>query len=79
MATTSASELVTLRGGLAVPVEALRALWDLEERQFSLCLAADGALLVSPGSQLTADDRVAIRCHRDDLRQLVSYCDEVPA
>ena len=70
-----AFELVTLRGGLVVPVEALRILWLLEERDFDVRLAHDGALLVVPGSKLTTDDRRTIRRHRDDLRQLVRYCD----
>ncbi len=69
------SELVTLRGGLVVPVEALRVLWLLEERDFDVRLADDGALLVAPGSKLTTDDRAAIAQHRDALRELVAYCD----
>ena len=68
------SELVTLRGGLAVPVVALRVLWGLEERHFDVRLADDGALLVAPGSKLTAGDRAAIAEHRDALRDLVAYC-----
>ena len=76
MTTTSpVSELVSLRGGLVVPVEALRILWELEEREFDMRLADDGALLVVPGSKLTADDRHAISQHRDALRTLVRYCD----
>ena len=68
------SELVTLRGGLVVPVEALRILWLLEARDFDVRLADDGALLVTPGSKLTAADRRAIAQHRDALRDLVAYC-----
>ncbi len=76
MTTTSpVSELVSLRGGLVVPVEALRILWLLEERDFDLQLSDDGVLLVAPASKLTTDDRRTIRRHRDDLRQLVRYCD----
>ena len=76
MVTTSpVSELVALRGGLTVPVLALRILWSLEERDFNIRLADDGALLVAPASKLTADDRHAISQHRDALRTLVRYCD----
>lgn len=76
MTTTSpVSELVSLRSGLVVPVEALRILWLLEERDFDLQLSDDGVLLVAPASKLTTDDRRTIRRHRDDLRQLVRYCD----
>ena len=74
---TSVSELVTLRGGVSVPVAALRVLWGLEERALDVRLAADGALLVGPAERLTPDDRAAIREHRDTLRELVSYCDQV--
>ena len=55
--TVPVSELVALRGGHAVPVLALRILWSLEERDFDIRLADDGALLVVPGSRLTTDDR----------------------
>ena len=75
----SEHQIVALRGGLAVPVAALRILWGLEARDFDVSLADDGALLVAPASKLTTDDRRTIRHHRDDLRQLVSYCDEVTA
>ena len=68
-----------LRGGLAVSVEALRALWLLEERHFDVRLADDDALLVAPASKLTVTDRATIRRHRDDIRRLVRYCDEVTA
>ena len=51
------SELVALRGGLAVPVEALRILWTLEERAFDVRLAHDGALLVVPGPTPSAHRR----------------------
>ena len=77
MATTArASELVALRGGLAVPVAALRVLWGLEERDFAVRLAEDGVLLVAPGSKLTTEDRQAIAHHREALRELVAYCEE---
>lgn len=70
----SDQQLVTLLGGLAVPVDALRILWALEARNFGVSLD-DGVLLVSPGSRLTANDRSAINHHRDVLRLLVRYCD----
>ena len=78
-ATLPVSELVALRGGVAVPVEALRILWLLEERHFDVRLADDDALLVAPASKLTVTDRATIRRHRDDIRRLVRYCDEVTA
>ena len=66
--TSPASELVSLRGGLVVPVEALRILWALEARDFTIWLTATGGLRVAPGSRLTTDDRAAIAEHRDELR-----------
>ena len=58
-----------------MPVEALRVLWTLEERDFDIWLTDTGDLRVAPGSKLTADDRAAIAEHRDALRELVAYCD----
>ena len=76
MTTTSpVSELVSLRGGLVVPVAALRVLWALEERDFNIWLTDTGGLRVAPGSKLTTADRRAIAEHRDALRELVAYCD----
>ena len=75
MLRVSEDQLVALRGGLAVPVEALRILWLLEERDFNVWLTDTGGLRVAPGSKLTTDDRAAIAEHRDALRKLVEYCD----
>ncbi len=77
--TTTAPELVTLKGGLVVSVDALRMLWDLEDRGFDVKLG-DGRLykvLVGPFDRLTAADKAAIRTHRDALAELVRYVDEV--
>lgn len=63
---------VTLRGGLIVPLEALRLLWDLEDRGFSFTLE-DDRIIVRPGSALTADDEAAIRRWRPDVLTLLSY------
>ena len=77
MATTSAvSERVTLTGGLTVSADALRVLWDLEDRGVELWLDGD-TLCVRPVSALTAADDDAINEHRDELRALVAYCDTV--
>ena len=79
MMTAPVSKLVALRGGLTVPVAALRVLWELEARAFDVRLADDGALLVAPASKLTTDDRAAIAAHRDDLRALTGYCNGLVA
>lgn len=69
---------VTLRGGLCVPLTALQLLWQLEDRGFRVRLDdRDGALVVSPGANLTPDDREAIRTHKPELLRLVAYCEAV--
>ena len=74
--TADTTERVVLRCGLSVPVTALRLLWDLENRGFSLCVEA-GRLVVSPWSQVTAAEDRAIRRYRYDLLRLVSVCETV--
>lgn len=78
-APVSESQIIALRDGLAVPLEALRILWDLESRRFDFGIAHDGALVVSPGSNLTSVDRQTIQRHRDDLLRLVAYAEQVVA
>lgn len=69
---TNAHTVVTLRGGLTVPLAALRLLWDLEGRGFTLRIGADdGCLIVSPHSRLTLAEDQSIRAHRDQLLALV--------
>ncbi len=62
---TTAPELVTLKGGRVVSVDALRVLWDLEDRGFDVKLG-DGRrykVLVGPSARLTAEE------WRERLRQ----------
>ncbi len=78
---TTASELVTLKGGLVVSLDALRMLWDLEDRGFDVKVG-DGRrykVLVGPFDRLTTADKVAIHTHRDALAELVRYVDRVVA
>jgi hypothetical protein len=63
---------VVLTGGLSVPLAALQLLWRLENNGFTVRLD-NGSLVVSPRSQLTADDDRVIRQHRDQLVALVRY------
>lgn len=72
----TAPETITLQGGFVVTLDALRLVWDLEERGFHVRLAEDGGLLVGPRSRLTPADDRAIRQHRNDLLALVRYVDE---
>ena len=77
MATTCASEIVTLAGGLSVPLPALELLWRLENEGFDIRLDDDGSVLIGPQQRLSQDDRQAITEHRDHLRALVRYCESV--
>jgi hypothetical protein len=74
--TAPASRLVTLRGGVTVPVFALDLLLDLERRGFDLQVDAD-KVVIYPGSKLTATDRQAIAANRDHLQVLIKYCEAV--
>jgi hypothetical protein len=68
-------ETVVLRGGVSVPLSALRLLWSLESRGFRI--VADNGLVVSPSSRLTPEDDRAIRAHRDTLLSLVAYAEAI--
>ena len=70
--TSTASERVTLQGGLTVSLAAVRLLWNLERRGFALRLDG-GTACVRPGSSLTATDRRALGAYRDEVRALVAH------
>jgi hypothetical protein len=63
---------VVLKGGLAVPVEPLRLLLDLERRNFTL-ERDDEALVVEPGDLLTEDECRLIRRWKLHLLALIDY------
>ena len=69
-------EVVTLNGGLAVPLAALQLLWSLEDRGFTVRRVATG-LLVNPTERITPADEAAIRRYRDELLALVHYCETI--
>jgi hypothetical protein len=72
----AAIEMVLLRGGIVVPITAIKLLLDLESRGFTV--RADGDwLVVNPRGQLTAADDQAIRAHRDELLALVRGCEAI--
>ena len=72
----AATEMVLLRGGIVVPITAIRLLMDLESRGFLLRAEAN-SLVVNPRSRLTSDDDRAIRQNRDELLALVRACEAV--
>lgn len=67
------SEFVTLRGGLTLPLAAVRLAWDLETRGLHLSLDKGDVLIVGPRERLTDEDRTLIRQWKSHLRAIVSY------
>jgi hypothetical protein len=72
MTAPGSDRYVLLKGGLAVPIEPLRLLWDLEERGYRVCQDGED-LLVHPGRTLTDEDRASIRRWKSHLLALVAY------
>ncbi len=74
--TSMPSDAVMLTPGLVVSLNALRLLWELEERNCIIRLDG-GHLFIGPRQQLTDSDRASIRLHRDELIALVQHCEAV--
>lgn len=73
---TASDRFVVLRGGLMVPLEPMLLLLDLEARGFRI--ARDGSTIkVGPASQLTDDDRDALKRWKPHVLALVDYQPEV--
>ena len=66
-------EFVTLKGGLTIPVPALRLALDLEARGIPLATDADHRFIVPQDERLTADDLVNIQRWRAHLCAIVDY------
>ena len=77
--TLSTSDVVVLKGGLAVPLEVLQLAWRLEDAGVVMELGTEGSLRAGPGEKLSETDRAAIRQHKPALLALVQYVDEVIA
>lgn len=74
----SASDFVTLRGGLTLPLAAVQLAWSLEDRGLHLGIDRDGEVLsVGPSDRLTDDDRAMIRRWKPHLVALVRDCEAV--
>ena len=63
---------VLLRGGLAVPIEPMLLLLELEARGLEVSRAGDD-LLVRPPGQLSEQDRAALRRWKAHVLALVDY------
>ncbi len=68
-----ATEFVSLRGGLTVPMAAVRLALDLESRGFRLALDAYEQFTIEPTASLTQADLAAIRRWRLHLGAIVGY------
>ena len=66
-------EFVTLKGGLTIPVPALRLALDLEARGIPLATDADLQFVVPKDERLTADDLVNMQRCRAHLGAIVEY------
>ena len=76
MMTTTASELVVLRGGVVVPVAAMVLLLDLERRGFDVRVdSCDRAVICRSGKLLTCDDKRALSGYSECLKRLIRYCE----
>ena len=75
--TSTSSDLVVLRQGISVTAVALRLLWDLEDRRLVIKSDAGGHLLIGPQTNLTSDDRLAVRAHKGELVGLVKTCNQL--
>src|SRR5713101_1807049 len=66
-------EFVALKGGVTIPVPALRLALDLEARGIPLATDADHQFVVPKHERLTADDLVNIQRWRAHLGAIVDY------
>jgi hypothetical protein len=68
----TASQTVTLKGGIVVSVDALKLLWSLEDRGCDVRVDGGGALRLL--GKVTERDREAVRAHQQDVLNIVRYC-----
>src|ERR1700682_5692862 len=66
-------EFVTLKGGVTIPVPALRLALDLEARGIPLATDADHRFVVPKGKRLTVEGLVNIQRWRAHLGAIVDY------
>ena len=66
-------EFVTMKGGVTIPVPALRLALDLEARGIPLATDADHRFVVPKDERLTADDLVNMQRWHAHLGAMVDY------
>lgn len=67
-------DLVTLEGGLIIPLKALQLVWGLEDRGIDLELDRD-AIIVRPKGVLSDEDHDQIRQLRPHIVALITFCE----
>ncbi|MDA1307325.1 MAG: hypothetical protein O2917_08700 [Acidobacteria bacterium] len=75
----SSDHIVTLKGGVTMPLAIIQRLIDLEDRGCTFRLEAEGRFRVTPPSALTPDDAAFLSAHRDDARRAIQYCEQMAA
>jgi hypothetical protein len=70
-------ELVVLRGGLRVPLVALKLAWQLEDAGVTLYIQGDD-LFARPAARVPAALVPRLRQHRDALKAIARYCEAPP-
>jgi hypothetical protein len=68
-----ATAFVVLKGGLTMPLEALRLAWALEDRGATFAVDGDDLVVEAAPEFLTEDDRVAITTWRVHLKAIATY------
>lgn len=69
----AAVPVVLLKGGLAVPLDALQLAWSLEDRGATFTVDGGDLVVEGPPGFLTDIDRVGIQRWRDHLKAIASY------
>jgi hypothetical protein len=64
---------VVLKGGLTLPLEALRLAWALEDRGATFAVDGEDLVVDGPAGFLSEDDRTAIRRWRVHLKAIATY------
>jgi hypothetical protein len=68
-----AAAFVVLKGGLTLPLEALRLALALEDRGATFAIDGEDLVVDGPPGFLTEDDRIAIRRWRVHLKAIATY------
>jgi hypothetical protein len=68
-----ATPFVVLKGGLTLPLEALRLAWALEDRGATFAVDGEDLVVDGPPGFLTDNDQLAIRRWKRHLMAIATY------